>query len=157
MAEMGSLATAGELVLPAVGAYQEGMAQAKAADYNAGVAENNANLSTAEAAENERKQRIIGRKALGNMRANYGASGVTMEGSPLQAMEESAANSELDSLNIRHEGESKAWAYRQDAAMSRFQAGQARTAAKINSASQFFKSYNNLSDRMSKSFTGGGK
>lgn len=56
------------------------------------------------ARENARRQSIEARKRIGLMRANYGASGVAIEGSALDVLEESAANAELDRLTILHGG-----------------------------------------------------
>jgi hypothetical protein len=64
------------------------------------------------ARENARRQSIEARKRIGLMRANYGASGVTIEGSPLDVLEESAANAELDKLTILHGGSVEAGRYR---------------------------------------------
>jgi len=64
------------------------------------------------ARENARRQNIEARKRIGLMRANYGASGVSIEGSPLDVLEESAANAELDRLTILHGGSIEAGRYR---------------------------------------------
>lgn len=64
------------------------------------------------AAENARRQSIDAQKQLGRARANYGASGVTMEGSPLDVLEESAQTAELDRLTILQGGKMRADQYK---------------------------------------------
>lgn len=64
------------------------------------------------ARENARRQSIEARKRIGLMRANYGASGVAIEGSALDVLEESAANAELDRLTILQGGSIQAGRYR---------------------------------------------
>lgn len=84
----------------------------------------NAELSLKEAAEDERRIRIQERQQLGDMQANYSKSGITMEGSPLDVMQKSASNAELDALTVRHQGAIKAWGYQQQAWLDEFE-GQA--------------------------------
>lgn len=81
------------------------MQQAKQADKAADQAKQAAR-------ENARRQSIEARKRIGLMRANYGASGVAIEGSPLDVLEESAANAELDRLTILQGGSIEAGRYR---------------------------------------------
>jgi hypothetical protein len=121
-----------------IGAYGDlasGYAAAAASDYNAELAENNADITEAKAVEDERKARIIARKSLGSMRANFASSGFTLEGSALDVLQESAANAELDALNIKYAGEAKAAAFRGEAAIERFKAKEQRKGAKIGAAS----------------------
>jgi hypothetical protein len=121
MAETALLVAAvGSTVLQAAGSIQQGQAARSAANYNAQVAENNAAAARAQAAENARRQRVMNKKALGSIRAGYGASGVTLEGSPLDVLEESAMNAELDALSIEHAGLVRALGFQNDAALERF-------------------------------------
>lgn len=61
-------------------------------------------LTEQRAREQERQYRVAGEKAIGAQRASIGASGIALEGSSQDALEESAANIELDALTIRHNG-----------------------------------------------------
>jgi hypothetical protein len=115
-------------LLEASGHAAEGEARAAAAEYNAKSAEQNAKLSVAQAREEERRLRVMSRKQLGDMRANYAASGVQMEGSPLDVLEESAATAELDALTVRHGGQVKAAQARSEASLQRFQGEYAKAA-----------------------------
>lgn len=127
--------TGGFAALQAVGAIQQGQAAKAAANYNAQVADNNAAMARAQAAENARRQRIMGAKALGSIRAGYGASGVTLEGSPLDVLEESAMNAELDALSIEHAGLVKSLGFQNEAALDRFGGRNAARAGYMGAAS----------------------
>lgn len=101
----------GGSLLDGYGRYQEGQANSRLADMNAAQAEENARLTIDQAHKDEIRLRVQGRKVLGDMRAAYAASGVTMDGSALDVLYDSAANIEMDALNIRHQGEMKARGY----------------------------------------------
>jgi|SRR3954469_528725 len=102
-------------------AIQEANLKEAANDFNAKKNEEQAQLTLSQSAEDERRARIQSQQALGDMRANYSASGVTLEGSPLDALRFSAENAELDALTIRHQGDVKAWAYRNNATLDKFE------------------------------------
>ncbi|MFZ5791862.1 MAG: hypothetical protein ACOY3L_14315 [Pseudomonadota bacterium] len=109
-------------VLSAVGTLAQASSQAQAASYNAKVAQQQATYAQQAAAENERRQRIQSRQQIGQLRANYGASGLALESSPLDILEASAMNAELDALTIRHQGAVQANDYRNQSALYRSQA-----------------------------------
>lgn len=118
-----------------VGAIRESRGEAQAAEFNADVAGQNAILARQQAAEEERRVRIQSRKSLGEARAGYGASGVTLEGSPLDVLEESAANAELDALTVRHQGRVKEASFRSQESLYRAQAKSARVGGYLSAAS----------------------
>lgn len=120
--------------LSAVGAIRQGNMEAKAAEMNAQMNEQNAVLTEAQAREEERRQRIFARKQIGEMRANYGASGVTTEGSPMEVLEESAMQAELDSLNIRYAGAARSAQYRNQAKLQRFYGKEAKLGGYLSAA-----------------------
>lgn len=114
------------VVVAAVGAaasihgQQQQAKQAKAAaNYNAMVAEKNAKLSVAKAADEERRFRILRRKEAGSNKAALSASGVKLEGSPLEVLRSNARNAEADAINIRKYGAQTASALREEAAFQR--------------------------------------
>lgn len=115
-----ALSLAGSAVSVAGALSQANVAQATG-EYNAAMAEENAVLARSQAAEQETRYRTAARKQLGAMRAAYGKSGVTMEGSPMDVLTESAYTAELDALTIREGGRAKAAAYESEAAISRLQ------------------------------------
>lgn len=118
--------------ISAIGAIRAGQAQAAAANYNAQVAERNAFISRDQAAADEQRQRIQARRKLGAMRAAYGASGISLEGSPLDVLEDSAAEAELDALTIRYKGEIGAMGYEAEAGAQRARAQNAKTESYYN-------------------------
>jgi hypothetical protein len=135
MAFLPAAAVAAGAGMQAVGAIYEANAKAGAAEYSAKVNEQNATYAMQQGAEDERRARIMGRKVLGGMRAGFGASGITLEGSATDALEESASNAELDALTVRHGAELKAYGYQNEARLDRYRAKTARTGGYFGAAS----------------------
>ena len=111
------------LILGAVqafGAIQQGVAGKRAADYNARQSEIRAQASRQQAAADAERKRRDNVRKLGVIRANYAASGVTVEGSPLDILESSAAEGEMDALTIQQRGEVAAQGYEETAELDRF-------------------------------------
>ncbi len=119
----------------AIGAIRQGQAAQAAAEFNAKVAENNASSAKLQAKEEERRHRIVARKRIGATRAAIGASGISLEGSPLDVLEENAANAELDALTIRHAGEVANIDFLNRARVERFKGRQAKTNSFFNAGS----------------------
>lgn len=105
-----TLATAGT-GLSVLGSIGSGIAQSNAAEYNAKIAEQNAALATADAerqayyikknSEDEAAQlRAKNQRAQASRAAIIGASGLDMQGSPLQVMEGADYLGELDVQKI---------------------------------------------------------
>ncbi len=122
-------------VLGAAGKIYEGQAAKKAAEYNAQVAKKNAVLTLRQAADEERQVKVQGRKVIGDMRANFAASGIQMEGSALDVLAESAANIEADVLNIRFTGQMKADSLMDEARMQRSAGNSAMNASYLGASS----------------------
>ena len=134
---IGTIAMVAGTVTGVTGTIISAVGQSQAADYNAKVARQNAIYAEQAgqqqrqiAAENERRQRLRTEKLLGAQRAGYGKAGVTMEGSPLEVMGETATQGELDALNIRYGGEVGAYnanvqasRYRSQASFYDFESG----------------------------------
>jgi len=116
----------------AVGAVSQAQSARSAAKHNAAIAERNAGLSRQQAAMNEAAQRKDAYRAMGRIRAGYSAAGVTPEGTPLDVLEDSAAEAEFDSLNIRYKGELAATGYEDEAGMQRTRASSALTTGVFN-------------------------
>lgn len=137
-------------VVAAVGAMSQAASARSAAKYNASIAERNAVVARQQAAVNEDAQRRAAYRALGRMRAGYGAAGVTVEGSPLDVLEDSAAEAELDALNIRYKGELTAMGYQDEATLQRMRGKAAMTAgifkagsALLGGAGAYYSAYGN--------------
>lgn len=129
-------------VLPAIatafqviGAISGASAEKRAANYNAAAAERNAVVSRQNAAADAELQSREARRRIGAARAGYGASGVAIEGSPLDVLETSAAEAEMDKLNILYKGELQAMGYEDTAALSRSRAKDAGTAGLFKAGS----------------------
>lgn len=122
-------------IVSAVGAVNQAGQEAEAHEFNAQGAEAAAAQNDAIGKEAERRTRINAAKQLGQMRAAYGASGVTLEGTPLDVLQESASNAEMDSLNVRHQHALKSWALRRDAYSERVAAGNVRSAGTLRAVS----------------------
>lgn len=83
------------------GALKSGQSESQAAEYNAQTA-------VAEAQIEENRRRTEASRAMGALRAGISKSGVTMEGTPLMVLAESAANAEIDALNAQWTGQRQA-------------------------------------------------
>ena len=90
--------------LSAYSQIEQSKAQEKMSQYNAAVARQDAEAAREAAAYEELRHKDETGRLRGRMLALYGKSGVTMEGSPLEVMAESAAQAELDTLAIRRAG-----------------------------------------------------
>ena len=134
-------------LLGAYGQMQAGEAEAQAAEMNAQIAEQNSLLAVEQAKENERRLRVQGRKVLGDISSGYGASGVTAEGSALEVLKSSAANIELDALNVRHEGAVKASMFRNEAKLSRYSGQAARTTGQTMAAATLLQAGGNMAKK----------
>lgn len=99
------------LVTGVVSTISQSQEQARMASYNALLARQNADLALRKRELQkiqtrimEKKHREKVRRYLGTQRALYGKAGVTMEGTPLLTLAETAAEAELDALAIRYAG-----------------------------------------------------
>lgn len=106
-------------VMGALGNGIQGESQKNISDYDAKVAEQNAQITRQQAKEEARRAMIVARKMIGDNRAAYAANGVSLSGSALDVLGESAANAKLDELTILQEGEARGRMYEADARMAR--------------------------------------
>lgn len=98
-------------VVGAIGAIQQGNAAAASAEYNAKVdqrnqviEDQNRGLALQQASAEADDKRRETRRLLSSMRASYGASGIELAGSPLDVLEDTAIESELDASRIEFQG-----------------------------------------------------
>jgi len=125
-----SLATA--LVGTGVAVYGQ-MEQAKTAKamgrYNAQVAENQALQMEMDSRESVKRRREQNRRLISTQRTGYAASGVTIDGSPLEVMADTAGILELETLDYARQQSQQAASLRaQGAADKAMGANQARAA-----------------------------
>jgi hypothetical protein len=126
--------------ISAVGAIRQGQAQSAAYRYQRDLARQNATIAQQQAASDVTDIRRAGAKALGGIRAAYGASGVTLEGTPMDVLEASTAQVELDALRRSYAGELEAMGFKQQAAGYEMAAKTARQAGYISGASNLLLS-----------------
>lgn len=120
----------------AAGSFMEAEAQYKASKYNAALQRQNATWERQSSQEEARVANVQGRKYLGEMRATYGISGVTIEGSAFDVLQESALAAKRDELNIKVEGERRALAMEQGANLTEYEGRAARTIGYVKGTAQ---------------------
>lgn len=146
MAVLSAVLTAVSGAVSAVGAIQQGNAAQAAANYNAKVHERNAIIadqdrraSVKQAQVDAEDKRRDNRRTLSTLRAAYGGSGLEMAGSPLDVLEDSALELELDASRIEYEGRVKnreggirSTQSRESATLSRMEGSAAKSASYIS-------------------------
>lgn len=117
------------IAMAAFGAITQGIAQsnqeksaANVADYNATIDRQQGQQALQISASREAQQRRAGTMALGDQAAAFGESGTAGGASAQDVMRQSAANAELDALNIRYEGQLQKRSYSQQALLDEYTA-----------------------------------
>src|SRR5438128_1537481 len=87
--------------LKAVGPVGQGLVNQQTANYNAGLATQEANYAANNAAFNEAAVRNKGVQEIADQVASVGAGGIEFSGSPQAAVRQNAANIEMDALTAR--------------------------------------------------------
>lgn len=122
-------------VTSAAGAMQQGAAQQNMANYNAAVAEREAESARRAAAFEESAQRDRAEKVKSTQRALFAKSGVTPEGSPLLVEADTAQQAEQDALAIRYSGSVAEARAKSQAALDRMQGKVAKQAGYFKAGS----------------------
>lgn len=104
----------------AVGAIAGGQQQAASAEIYAQLAERDAELARRRALREERTVHQRAERLRGTIRARTGRAGVTLEGSPVELLVQTAADEEVDAAAIRETGEAAAHRSLVEAAERRF-------------------------------------
>ena len=102
---MGGALKMGSKIFNFAGSLLEGYASQEAHKFNAEMAERNADLVRQQALIEVGRIRRQSVKDLGQMRANYGAQGVTASGSVLDAIADAATQYELDAQLTKWQGD----------------------------------------------------
>lgn len=118
-------------VTTAVGTFQAAQASADAADFDADVADRNAQLARNQAAADADDSRRDARRRIATIRNQYGSTGFSLAGSPLDVLEDQATEFELDAQRILFTGEVRAIGQEDKAAASRFSSSSLRRSATI--------------------------
>ena len=117
-------------VIQAGGAILQGKKQQQVAEYNAKVAENQAEAESAEAREAIKRRRAENEAFLSRQRALRAKSGVGLEtGSSLLVAAESAKRLELGALEMGRQSEARRNSLLQESTISRFQGKSAVTSS----------------------------
>lgn len=124
-----------------VSSLSQAQQQKSAAKYNEKLAENQAVGARQEAAAAADRQQRQSAKTIGTMQASYAASGVSTEGSPLEVLEESARNAELDRLTILWNGEGRAQGYQNTAELERSRGKNAMASGYLSAAGSVMKGF----------------
>lgn len=125
-----ALSGAGASIYQGETARKQADAEAKWADYNARVAENEAGAAAAAGQAQGAQHRKQIRAFLGRQRAGIAASGLALSGTPLEVMSETARELERENATILHEALLTSTRYRNQAAMSRYEGQMARARGK---------------------------
>jgi hypothetical protein len=112
-------------VVSVVGTVVSAVSQRSASQYNAQIADQNAMIARNNAEFNAEQQQRAARLKIGAATANYGASGISMEGSPPDVLESSARNAEIDRQAIIYQGQVRAAGYTDQATLDTMQADNA--------------------------------
>lgn len=120
---------AGGTALAGYGAIQQGAATAAAGNYNAAMATNNAIISAQQGDFAASLAYNKGQRAIGQAVANYGASGVTMDGSPMDVLADSTRGVISDTLMARVPYANRAAGLEAEATLDRNNASNARTSS----------------------------
>jgi hypothetical protein len=128
---------AASAAVSAIGAIQQGKAQKAAADYNATINIQNAQIARADAAAMAQQQDRENYLRLGAIRAAQGKSGgVANEGSVLDVLGDTAAQGELEKQNILYQGEQRARGFTNTAALDTFSGKQAQRSSYMKAGSE---------------------
>ena len=121
-------------VVSAYSAYQQGKMQRDLNEYNAKIAENNKILADRQYEIDHKEHQKRYRRLLGNQRVSYAKSGVTMEGSVIDVIEDSAIASNWEIQKMKYNRDVRKAGYTASATRSRFVGQSAYWAGKMNAA-----------------------
>lgn len=135
MAVSAATAAAGA-AMSAMGAIAQGNAQKQASQYNAALQERSARIALEQSqAEADRVRRLASR-VQGSMLAGFGGSGLTIEDSAIDALGDSASQSELDVQIAKYHGKLQAMGYESNAVLDRMQGRVAQQQGYARAASE---------------------
>lgn len=136
-----------------VSSFQQGMAQSQAAKFNANMANQNASLAISSSQAAAKQHQIQAEIAIGSQRANYAASGVSIQGSGLDVLQASAKQAELARQTILYNGKVQANQYKSQAALDRAQGDNAMFAGISGGIAKGLLSYATISSAYGKGNT----
>ena len=119
----------------AVGAISSAQAASSAAEFNATTARGNAQVALDQASAEQSRQRRQSGILIAQNKANFLGSGITLDGSPLDALQDQTANATLDNLLLGYGGKLRARGLESDASLYSSSASNSKSAGYLNSAS----------------------
>lgn len=129
------------MVLQAAGGIYQGFQAKSTADYNAAVAKQEAKTTNVLTDIAIARHRRSAKKLQSAQIARYGAAGITLEGSPILVLADSAADAELDEALIKFEGKSKVSALRREATLQKMRGKSAVIGAFISAGQTAGQAY----------------
>lgn len=136
------LLTIASTVFSAVGALSQASSARDAADYNAQIAQQNATIAQQQGAAAQAAHDKRARLQLGQMVANYGASGVDSgQGSPLDVLQDSVATAKLDNLTIGYNYALRARGFQNEAGLNQMRASNASSSGVLGAAGAIARGY----------------
>lgn len=130
----------GGAVVAGVGALSAAHNKKNASNYNKAIAQQQAQIATQQADRNESTQRRRGAMALGRQ-VSATADGAGLSGTGLDLYQQSAADVEMDALNIRYGGALSSISASSQADLYGMQADDAETAGYLNAGSAALSGY----------------
>jgi hypothetical protein len=122
-------------VMQARGQWKAGNAARDVGDFNAQVAEQQAQDALTRGREDEQQFRLGVKSIVASQRAGFAGQNVDVtQGSAVDVQADAAFLGELDALRIRTNAGREAWGYRMDAENSRLQGKNAQSASRWNAA-----------------------
>lgn len=131
----------------ALGALRSGSKAKAAARYNARMLRRSAAIARDQAAAEAIQHSRAARKTIGAMRAAYGASGVTVDGSALDVLEESVRLAEIDNQTIKYKGELRAIGAESAAALEEREGRDAFQASRLSAVGTLMSGYGSYMNR----------
>jgi hypothetical protein len=162
MAAVGPWMSIASGVVGAIGAMSQANAAsaseqsaAQAAQYNATINRQRAEMALQQGNAQEEAQRRENRQKMGNLRAGLVENGVGLDsGTGSDLVQESALNTETDALNIRYNAQMNARGYESQAALDDYSAKSAKARAKAAKTSGLFGAASSILTGASKYYAG---
>ena len=142
--------TAGAGIFEAISALAEGKAIEGAAQFNADMARQNAELSKAKRAVIGRRKRKRLKSFVSTQKALFAKAGVTLSGSPLRVIEETLAEGELDIIIGNINASIEQSRFESQAREDELTALRARTAGKVRAGLTLLETGGKIAERLIK-------
>jgi len=126
----------------------QGNSEEISANYNAMVNEQNARRAMEQAREDEKQFRLSVRREQGANIAAISASGIILEGSPIEVLRDNARKASEDAIQIRMGGISQRDTHLQEAQFSRNSGASRQRAANIGAAASFLQGAGNAAGKL---------